>query len=429
MDVELKYGKGSRLIKIPSKAKVTMLNPATLPALGNISGSLDSALSSPVERPALVDYLSEKRPKTISIAISDESRPVPVKAIIPSLLKHLYKALPGLKPSDVTIVIGGGLHPPPDKAGIERIIPSSLTQGCRVTAHDAISSKVSDFGVTTRGTPVRINRELATGDCKISIGLIDPHQFVGFTGGAKGVVIGCAAAETIEHNHKLMYEDNAQVGRLEGNPVREDLNEAGDRVGIDYAINVVLNGDKKAVELFCGEPKAVLKKGAAVCASLYGVGIKKKFDMVIASCGGFPKDICLYQAQKGLNLASHAVREGGKILLLAASSQGVGDDVYLDYVSRFATPREVLDDFAESGFKMGAHKAYLFGRTLASYDVAVASELDADVLRTCQLKAVAPDSTIEKWVRDFEGRPRVAVVPNANTTYFYQEGLEIKGQK
>ena len=115
---------------------------------------------------------------------------------------------------------------------------------------------------------------------------------------------------------------------------------------------------------FAGDPKeAVLLAGAGVCATLYGVHISEKFDIVIASCGGHPKDITLYQAQKGLNLASHALKPGGQVLLLAACPQGVGDDVYFDYVSRFQTTQEVLDDFRRLGFKMGAHKAFLFART------------------------------------------------------------------
>ncbi len=276
-----------------------------------------------------------------------------------------------------------------------------------------------DYGLTSRKTPVRINADFAGADFKIVIGQIDPHQFVGFTGGAKGVVIGCAASETIEHNHSLMFYEGARVGRIAGNPVREDLNEAGEMVGIQLALNVVLNAEKNIVQMLAGQPLEVLKKGAETCSAVYGVCIAEKFDIVIASCGGHPKDICLYQAQKGLNLASQALSPGGHILLLAASPQGVGDDIYFDYVSQFTTPEEVLSDFKDTGFRMGAHKAYLFGRTLADFDVAISSDLDPGVLRKCHLRAADPTVIVGEWVDAFKGRPRIAVVPNANTTYFY----------
>jgi nickel-dependent lactate racemase len=129
--------------------------------------------------------------------------------------------------------------------------------------------------------------------------------------------------------------------------------------------------------------------------------------------------MCLYQAQKGLAHAAQSVKPGGRILLLAACPQGVGDDVYLDYVSRFPTPQAALDDFKRLGFRMGAHKAYLFGRTLTAYEVAVASELDATTLSKCHLKSCDPQATLNRWVSESSTPPRVAVIPNANTTYFY----------
>ena len=190
-------------------------------------------------------------------------------------------------------------------------------------------------------------------------------------------------------------------------------------VGIQLSLNVVLNAEKKIVQMLAGRPLEVLERGAETCSAVYGVGISEKFDIVIASCGGHPKDICLYQAQKGLNLASQALRPGGHILLLAASPQGVGDDIYFDYVSQFMTPEEVLSDFKETGFRMGAHKAYLFGRTLADFDVAISSDIDPGILRKCHLRAADPTVIVSEWVAAFNGHPRIAVVPNANTTYFY----------
>ena len=198
-------------------------------------------------------------------------------------------------------------------------------------------------------------------------------------------------------------------------------------VGIHLAVNVVLDADKNAVWLHAGDPDAVLQDGARVCAAVYGVAISEKFDIVIASCGGYPKDICLYQAQKGLNHASIAAKPGGKILLLAACPQGVGDDAYYNYVCQFATPEEVLEDFRRIGFRMGAHKAYLFGRTLTTHDVVVASELDMSTLNTCHVRAADPHEIIREWVEGFDGRPRVAVIPNANTTYFYMKAESPEG--
>ena len=421
MLVTLKYGRRFREVDIPENADVTVLGPASVPIVENVVETLEEALDHPLGSPPFVDLIRSLAPRRVAIAVPDETRPTPVQTILPVVLKRLYGAALELELTEVTVLVGGGLHPPMDNANLADFIPAAVAPGCRVVAHDALNARMVDFGCSSRGTPIRINAEFAEADLRIVIGQIDPHQFVGFTGGSKGAVIGVASAETIEHNHSLFFDPLSQVGRLKGNPVREDINEAGRIVGVHFAVNVVLDGDKDVVRFFAGDPEAVLLAGADVCAALYGVHISDKFDIVIASCGGHPKDITLYQAQKGLNLASQALKAGGKILLLAACPQGVGDDVYFDYVSRFQTSQEVLEDFRRLGFKMGAHKAFLFARTLDSFDVALASDLDAETLGKCHLRAVEPSAVVREWVDAFEGRPRVAVVPNANTTFFIEE--------
>ncbi len=416
MDVDLKYGNGTLKVRIPPKAAVSVLQPLNLPALASVEAAVTQALSAPLGCDPLLNLLERRRPASVAIAVPDETRPAPLPEVLPPLLDRLRRAAPA---AAIEIFVGGGLHPPADAETIARLLPAAITAGCLVTAHDAHRAPMHDYGTTSRGTPVRIHAAYAAADVKIVVGQVDPHQFVGFTGGAKGVVIGCGAPETIEKNHSLMSQPNAHVGRLQGNPVREDLTEAGEMVGVDVAVNFVLDADKQAVEVAAGKPSAVLESCAATCARVYGVAIAEKYDIVVASCGGYPKDICLYQAQKGLNLASHALKPGGHILLLAASPQGVGDDIYFDYVSQFTSPEEVMHDFKATGFRMGAHKAYLFGRTLVNYDVAVFSDLDPGILRKCHLRAAEPQSVIHEWVADFNGTPRVAVIPNANTTYFY----------
>ena len=418
-EIKLKYGEGTIDIQIPPGADVQVLEPNHMPAVKSITTALlDELHTLEGEDPSALP--ASRNVQRVGIAIPDETRPLPVKKLLPTLLDWLFARLPHLSPENVCIVIGGGLHPPLKQEEIDRLVPPEIGRGCRVIGHDARQSRLVDFGSTSRGTPVQVNSKIAEADYKIAVGQIDPHQFVGFTGGSKGIIIGCGGAATIQANHALMFHDDARVGVLTTNPVRQDLNEAGEMVGIDLAINCVMAPNKDVVQVLAGRPLAMLAEGARTCAALYGVAIHKEFDIVVASCGGYPKDICLYQAQKGLNLASQAVRKGGQILLLAASTQGVGDDVYFDYVSQFATPEEVLADFRKQGFRMGAHKAYLFGRTLSQFDVAVHSEMDPGILRKCHLRAADPSRVIAEWVDSYGGeKPRIGIIPNANTTYFY----------
>jgi len=417
-DVVLKYGAGTVSLRIPETARPAVLSPSSLPVVADVEAAFRTVMNSPLGNVRL-DAMSA--PKNVAIAVPDETRPTPVKTLLPLLLDRLYRAFPGLSPDKVTIIIGGGLHPPLDDEGIRRVVPESVAPGCTVVTHDAINSPMTDFGRTTRGTPVLVNAHFGTADLKLVIGNIDPHQYVGFTGGAKGAVIACGARATITANHALMFDDHARVATIEGNPVRLDIDEAGSRIGIPLVINTVLDGSNQIVALLAGEPTAVYREGAKTCAHVYGVAISEKFDIAVASCGGLPKDINLYQAQKGLAHAAQAVKPGGKILLVAACPQGVGDDAYFDYVSRFTTPQDVITSFTKGEFTIGPHKAYLFSRTLVEFDVAVASEIPSETLARCHLAAADPQNTLERWVDGLDGSPTVACIPNANTSFFYMQ--------
>ena len=418
MNISLKYGSGYRALELPDGADVTVMQPRDLPVLEDMGRALDDALDNPIGATRLED---RPRPASVAIAVPDETRPAPLKILLPVLLDRLFRTWPDLDPASVRIVVGGGLHPAPDAAQLARILPADL-RDCTVVSHDALASPMISFGTTSRGTPVEINAAYGEAELKLVIGMIDPHQFQGMTGGAKGVAIGCASKALIQHNHSLMASPEARVGNILDNPTRLDINEAGQMIGIDLAINVSLNPAKKAVALLAGEPVAVLKAGAAFSEKVYGLPLQEPFDIVIASCGGDPKDICLYQAQKGLNLASQCAVEGGKILLLAACGQGVGDDHYLNYVRQFSGPAEQMLEFEERGFRMGAHKAFLFSRTLMRFTVVVDSEMDVGDLAECHLTKGDAQQTLDRWIGELApgAKPRIAVVPNANTTYFYR---------
>lgn len=419
MGIVFKYGKGTMEMQLPETADVTILAPKTRPHVSSIKDALWKALETSCEdRPIPPSVFPENG--NVSIAIPDETRPLATAEILSHLLEWLFIAFPQLKPECVTIVIGCGLHPVEDEKVIEELIPSNIARGCQIIVHDALNSPVVDLGYTSRGTAVLVNKGFAEADFKITVGQIDPHQIVGFTDSVSGLVVGCCGEVTLEHNHSLMFNDAARVGVLDNNPVREDINEAGEIIGIDLAVDFVVAPSREVVEVLAGQPSENLLKGAKTAEALFGVAIDEKFDIVVASCGGYPKDISLYQAQKGLNLASQAVKNGGHILLLAALSKGVGDDIYFDYVSQFTTPEEVLADFRKQEFKLGSHKAFLFGRTLCEFDVAVYSDMDKGILQKCHLRAANPSKVIAEWLENSANNIKIGVITDASTTYFYK---------
>jgi nickel-dependent lactate racemase len=417
MDVHLPYGHSVYGLHLPDSIGCTTLQAESVAGLDSLEERLNEQLDSALQ--TLGSHQSSCR--SAAIAVPDVTRPTPLGTILPILVKRLEVFFPILRPEAITVVIGGGLHPPPDKDEQAALLPMDCLEGMNIIAHDALHSPVTEYGLTSRGTPVAVNAAFAQADLKIVVGQIDPHQFVGFTGGAKGVIIGTGAEKTIEHNHSQLFQDQARVGALSGNPVREDLNEAGRMVGIDLAVNVVLNPNKEVVAVFCGNPDQVLIEGAECCARVYGVPLTERFDIIIASCGGHPKDITLYQAQKGLNLASQALKPNGRICLLAACEQGIGDPRYADYVSCFQSIDEAMADFNQRPFQMGAHKCYLFGCTLTCHEAVLHSELEQSTLQQCLLTGGNAQDTLDAWLNAFPGSPRIGVVPYANTTYFIPE--------
>ncbi len=418
MKAHLKYGQDYLDLELPDSANVTFMQSAELEAIENLAQEVEKALEQPLDMPKLSEIAM---PKTIAIAIPDETRPTPVKEILPTLVNHLYKAWPTLKAEQIKIVVGGGLHPAPDTAQIERIMPKDdILNNIEIISHDAIESKMTNLGKTSRGTPVEVNAAIGEAEFKIVIGQVDPHQFVGMTGGSKCITIGCASKAMIQANHSLMASPEASVGKIENNPVRQDLNESGEILAINLAINVSLRADKKPVALAVGKPVSCLMACAPITAQLYGQAFDEAFDITIASCGGNPKDICLYQAQKGLNHASQCTKKGGKLLLLAACPQGIGDDHYLEYVKQFPCAHAQMKEFEEKGFRMGAHKAFLFSRTILNFDVAVQSELTKEALAECHLTKADAQETLNTWLAE-NPNARIAVIPNANTMYFYKK--------
>lgn len=413
MHYELKYGTGTLPLYLPDHIHVDVFEPKEAPVLENPAADLHAAMDNPLGCPPLE---SRDAPHSVAIAVPDETRPFPIKLLLPILLDRIFAAYPKLEPEAVSIVVGGGLHPPADAGQLARILPANL-KGCRVVAHDAERSEILHFGITSRGTPVEINAEYGKAELKIVMGMVDPHQFVGFTGGSKGVTIGCASAAMITANHCMLNESASVAGNIEDNPIRLDLDEAGEMSGVAFAVNVVLDGAKRPVLIMAGHPPVVMREASRRTAELYGLPFSKPYDIVVASCGGLPKDICLYQAQKGLTPAAQCAAPGAKIILVAKCEQGIGDDRYYNYVRKFTAPEALMQSFVAEKFAMGAHKAFLFARTTTLFTVVLQSDLSPETVTECLLASGTLQKTVDEWLSE-KAHPRVAVIKNANTSFF-----------
>ena len=234
--------------------------------------------------------------------------------------------------------------------------------------------------MTSRGTPVDIVRTVAAADRRICLGNIEYHYFAGYSGGAKAIMPGVSTRDAIQRNHSRMVEEAACAGKLEGNPVREDIEEAAAMVGIDFLLNVVLDEHKRIIRAVAGHYIEAHRAGCAYLDTLYLKKIPAQADIVLVSQGGAPKDINLYQTQKALDNAIHAVKKGGVVVLIGACREGMGERVFEEWMTNAPSPRSMVERIGRE-FQLGGHKAAAIAMALGHAEIYLVSDLTPAFVR------------------------------------------------
>jgi len=407
------YGQKQLTFDLPDNRDVTVLAPAEVPAAADPPAMVNRALDNPAGGVSLADFAGAR---TAAIAINDKTRPVPHAHLLPPLLARL-EAL-GLPPQAITLMIATGTHPVMPPAEYGQVVPPHILARYPVICHNAYDEAgLRYIGQTERGTPVWINRHFAEADLRLVVGNIEPHQFMGFSGGVKSAVIGLGGAETVNRNHALMTDPGSQLGRFAGNPARQDVEEMGRLIGIHFALNAILNDHKQLVEAIAGEPDAALQTGIPRVLALNSVPVAAPFDLMIVSPGGHPKDINVYQAQKALAHAALVTKPGGTVILAAACPEGSGSSKYEQWVLNRTSLQDVFDRFAAEGFRIGPHKAYLLARDAARVRVLLVSDMPDDFVRRLLLTPVSSlPEAIATALTDLPVKARIGIMPLANAT-------------
>ena len=413
MQIELSYG-GSRLsANLPAGYDVEYVRPKAHPPADDPAALVRHAVYSP-----LGEVQPPRAGQTVAIAINDKTRPVPHEHLLPPVLQGMRQA--GLRDEDVLFIIATGAHPRMSPDEYSDILPPEVLNTYRVICHNASDeANLTHLGETARGTPVYINSDYLAADYRIVIGNIEPHQFQGFSGGVKSAAIGLAGAATINHNHAMMLDEYARLGEFERNPARQDVEEIGAMIGIDFAVNALLNHEKRIVKAFAGDPAAVMRAGIPQARALYQVAVDAPFDLMIVSPGGHPKDINLYQAQKGMAQAAAVTQTGGLMILCAACPEGSGSVAYERWMMNLPmrSHKAVLERFKREGFQVGRHKAFQVSRDAGRIHTMLVSEQSADFARALLLHP-QPDlqAAIDRALEQLPGDARIGVMPAANAT-------------
>jgi nickel-dependent lactate racemase len=343
MKTHFSFGKSGLDVTIPDGFRTQVIMSHTARALDDEQAALNAALDAPIGCPPLAVLAAGK--KTAAISVCDITRPAPNRVTLPPVLDRLHQA--GIPVEGITILIATGLHRGATEDEIVTIVGPEIAAKYLIVSHDAKAlAEHRLLGETGRGTPVYIDERFMAADLHITLGFIEQHLMLGFSGGRKLIAPGLAAQETIKvlHSPRFMREPLATEGSIEANPLHAELLEIARMARHDFMLDVTLTQDRRISGVFAGEPVQAHAAGVAFVEQTCLERLKEPVDAVITSSAGYPLDLTFYQCVKGITAAAHMVKPGGRILIVAQCAEGVGSPEFARRLSGLKDFRSFLDE-------------------------------------------------------------------------------------
>jgi nickel-dependent lactate racemase len=418
--VTVPYGRGSIELELPSETLLGCVGPEATGRSEPAQTIVRRALDHPVGAPRLPQLAASAA--SAVIVVDDPTRCVPSAVLVDEVIQDLSTG--GLSPDRVVVVVATGLHRPAREPELRDIL-GRWSGHVRIENHDAArADRLVDVGLTSLGTRISVNRTFMEADLKILTGDVEFQQFCGYGGGAKSVYPGLADAEAIRGNHSRLDMEGTGPGLLDGNPVREEIEEVARMVGVDFLLTVVLGSQAEIVGTFAGHVERAFREACREVDRLYRKTVPRAADLAIVSPGGWPRDASLYQAQKAIESGLHVIEPGGRILLFAECGEGSGSAEFERWMQTAAGPEDIIRRIREESV-IGGHKAYQIARAVSRARVHVFSEL--------------PEAAVASWllrpVRDLEGAHElirsarsVVVLPQASITLASLPVAELDGR-
>jgi len=410
MKVQLGIGTRTEEIDIPDRNLMEVLLPNVAEHELTGADEVRRALAAPIGSARLRDIV--KPGEKIAVVTSDITRPMPTYTVMPVLLDELYSA--GVKPEDITLVFALGSHRCHTEEEKQHLAGERAYKEIR-----CIDGDINDcvhMGTTSSGTPVDIVRPVAEADRRICLGNIEYHYFAGYSGGAKAIMPGVSTSAAIQANHSMMVDERAHAGNISDNPVRKDIEEAAALVGVDFILNVVLDEHKQIVKAVAGDVTKAHREGCAFLDTMYQKKIKSRADIVIVSQGGAPKDLNLYQTQKALDNAKHAVKDGGTVILVGSCKEGLGNKVFEEWITQAREPHDLITR-VKADFKLGGHKAAAIAMVMEHAEICLVSDMDPDFVKTIFMVPFADVQSAFNHAMEEHGKDAsVIVMPYGGST-------------
>jgi len=410
MQVNLGFCKETVNLDIDEKNLLGILSPNSVETDAGGMEEVKRAMREPVGSKRLKDIV--KAGEKIVIITSDITRPMPSKLVLPEVLSELFLA--DVDPKDISIVFGLGSHRKHTEEEKKYLVGEAVYK--KIQCIDSNVNECVHCGTTSSGTPVDVFRPVVEADRRICLGNIEYHYFAGYSGGAKAIMPGVSTRAAIQANHSKMVMNDARAGEIESNPVRMDIDEVARFVPIDFIVNVVLDEKKNIVKAVAGHYIEAHREGCRFLDRLYKIKIPQKADIVLVSAGGYPKDINLYQAQKALDNAKHAVRKGGIIILAASCKEGLGEEVFERWMLDAESPESMVREI-QRNFELGGHKAAAIGMVLEDARIFLVSHLDDQFVRKIFMEPFeSVDKALEEALKILGPDSKILVMPYGGST-------------
>jgi len=424
MKCELKYGDRKIEFDIPDKNYAGTLSENLPREHADEKHLISRAMAEPLGTAPLHELVHEG--ETAAIVTSDITRPTPSAKLLPFIIRELKEG--GIHEKDITIITALGTHRKHTERERKLIAGSEIYNKVKAGSLKMIDSDPYDcteLGICRHGTPLDVFRPVAASNRIICLGTIEYHYHAGYSGGCKTIMPGVSSMRAIRANHSHLFDAGAAMGHLDGNPVREDIDEAGKRTGIDFILNVIQDDDHNIAAAVAGDCIKAHRRGCELLDDMKKVKLDHVADITVVSSGGHPRDMNLYQAHKALESVKNTVRPGGTIIWCARAAEGMGNAVFAEWLKKmtFIQMKEKL----QHEFVLGGHLAYFIAEILENKDIYLVSDLCcgkpgtrsaiSDNLCIYQFASVqeALDSALKKT-----GDPaRVLVVPSGNSLFPY----------
>jgi nickel-dependent lactate racemase len=418
--VRLAYGKTGLEVILPDDLGVGIVRPGHVETLADQAGAVREALRQPLGLPALREMV--KRGDRVGIVCNDITRPTPYRTILPILLEEL-----GQVPDEaITLFIATGTHRANTAEELAAMLGEEVVRRFRIVQNDAYDPDAhAQVGTTPDGNEVWIHKQYLRCDVRVLTGFIEPHFFAGFSGGGKACMPGLAAAETILRNHCARHMDHPQAtwAVTHGNPIWDGIRTATRLAGPSFLLNVALNRDKRITGVFVGDLDGAHERGCAFVKQQATVPVPTAYDIVITSNAGYPLDLNLYQAVKGMSAAARIVRQGGAIVVAADCWDGIPEHGrYQQLLYEAANPRMLLEKVrSDQGRCQDAWQAQVHALVCEKAEVHLFShnltdeQIERALLRPCR----DIGATVERLLGVYGRDASICVLPEGPQTIPY----------